>query len=568
MRTTDTGTESHDAAEALSTAPQDEEAVGGDPRLPALGVIGWARWYWRQLTSMRVALILLFLLSLAAVPGSLLPQEGTDPVKVDEYLAKHKVLGPIFDKLQFFHAYSSVWFAAVYILLFISLAGCIIPRSWQFVGQLRGRPPRAPRKLERMPAYATWVTEAEPDEVLTAAHESLRKRRYRVAAGGGSVAAEKGYLREAGNLLFHIALFGLLIAFAMGTLWKSDGNKLVVQGRGFTDNLTQFDDFHHGALFDPNSMARFGFRLDSFHATYARSGPNTGTPRTFVAGVTYFGADGKDHKRSIHVNEPLDIEGSKVYLTSHGYAPVVTVRDGQGNLAYRGPVPFLPMDGDFTSQGVVKVPDAIGKDGRKDQLGFAGLFTPSFALDAKRGPHSTFPALDFPVLVLTAYHGDLGMDAGLPQNVYQLDTTNKHLKQFTDAKGQPLRVMMRPGATLSLPNGAGSITFSGIDQWANFEVVHQPGIELALGSALCMLFGLAGSLFVQRRRIWVRATRDEAGRTVVEFAGLGRSESPKVGEELAVLVDSVHAKAPTAPAEPEQAQPVAPTKDSSDKEHA
>ena len=34
---------------------------------------------WRRLTSMRTALILLFLLAVAAVPGSLLPQRNLNP---------------------------------------------------------------------------------------------------------------------------------------------------------------------------------------------------------------------------------------------------------------------------------------------------------------------------------------------------------------------------------------------------------------------------------------------------------------------------------------------------------
>ena len=81
--TTDTsasGAEDQDlgaAGSQLSTAPQ-EEAVS----LPSLGVVGWVRWFWRQLTSMRVALLLLLLLSLGAIPGSLIPQTGIDVTKV------------------------------------------------------------------------------------------------------------------------------------------------------------------------------------------------------------------------------------------------------------------------------------------------------------------------------------------------------------------------------------------------------------------------------------------------------------------------------------------------------
>ncbi|MCQ4081235.1 cytochrome c biogenesis protein ResB [Streptomyces sp. RB6PN25] len=564
-------------AEAISTAPRDEaeEIYGGEqanaPAQPGLGFLGWTRWFWRQLTSMRVALILLFLLSLAAIPGSLIPQEGTDPVKVQDFLKNHTTLGPIYTKLGLFHVYSSVWFAAIYLLLFVSLAGCIIPRSWQYVGQLRGRPPRAPRKLDRMPAYATWTTDADPDAVLGAARRLLRKRRYRIAPGEGSVAAEKGYLREAGNLLFHIALFGMLIAFAIATLYKSDGDKIVVQGTGFTNTLTQYDDFKHGALFDPDHMSPFGFTLNAFHATYARSGPQKGTAREYAADIAYFGSDGKSHNTTIHVNQPLQIEGNNVYLTSHGYAPVVTVRDGQGNVAYQGPVPFLPLDGNATSQGVIKVPDAVGKNGQQDQLGFQGFFVPDFVPQSGT-MFSQFPAADNPVMMLTAYHGDLGMDAGLPQNVYQLDTSNKNLKQFKNADGSALAQKLTVGQTMTLPNGAGSIHFDRIDQWASFEIVHQPGDSLALGSAIAMLAGLAGSLFIQRRRVWVRTQRDSEGRTVVELAGLGRSESQKVGEELTVLVGALHAEAPSVkpPDEPAETSPTPPTspEDGSDKERA
>lgn len=163
------------AGAQLSTAPK-EESVSS---LPAMGVIGWIRWFWRQLTSMRVALLLLLLLSLGAIPGSLIPQTSIDELKVTDFKAKHDVLAPVYDKLGLFHVYSSVWFSAIYILLFISLIGCIVPRTWQFVGQLRGRPPRAPKRLTRLPAYTTWRTDSGPEAVRDAALAMLKKRRFR-----------------------------------------------------------------------------------------------------------------------------------------------------------------------------------------------------------------------------------------------------------------------------------------------------------------------------------------------------------------------------------------------------
>ncbi|MFE7582372.1 cytochrome c biogenesis protein ResB [Streptomyces gardneri] len=549
--TTETERTRDEAAGAqLSTAPQEETAVGG----PVLGVVGWIRWFWRQLTSMRVALILLFLLSLGAVPGSLIPQTSADELKVQAFKEAHETLTPVYEKLQFFDVYSSVWFSAIYILLFVSLIGCIVPRTWQFVGQLRSRPPGAPRRLDRLPAYTTWRTEAEPEQVREAALAVLKGRRFRAHTAGDAIAAEKGYLREAGNLLFHVALIVILVAFAWGQLFKSEGGKLIVEGDGFSNTLTQYDDFKSGSQFGLDELEPFSFKLDSFHGTYETKGPQRGTPRTFEAAVTYTEGGGTDKKAVIRVNEPLKVGDSKVYLIAHGYAPVVTVKDGRGKVVYHGAVPLLPIDNNITSTGAIKVMDGYrDKNGEKDQLGFQAFFVPTFAGAGQGTMFSQFPALVSPAMALTAYHGSLGVNSGLPQNVYQLDKSK--MKQFTDEAGNKLAKRIAPGQSMTLPDGAGSITFEkDIKEWASFQISQQPGNGLALAGAIAAIAGLTGSLFIQRRRVWVRAVRGEDGVTVVEMAGLGRSESAKLPEELGDLAVTLAAQTPPAAPAPEPAE--------------
>ncbi|MFJ8163118.1 cytochrome c biogenesis protein ResB [Streptomyces sp. NPDC096136] len=531
----------------LSTAPVDD-----NPAAPVgIGVIGWARWFWRQLTSMRVALILLFLLSLGSIPGSLIPQTQVDAMKVAEWKKTHEFWVPVAEKLQLFDVYSSVWFSAIYILLFVSLIGCIVPRTWQFVGQLTGRPPGAPRRLDRLPAYTTWRTDKSPDEVLASAKGLLGGRRFRTEPSPGAVAAEKGYLREAGNLAFHIALIVMLVAFACGQLFKSEGGKLVLRGKGFSNTLTQYDDFKSGSLFSADDLAPFSFTLDKFDASYEKAGPQKGTARDFKAYVTYSeGAEGEPKKAEIEVNKPLEIDGSKVYLLGHGYAPVISVTDPSGQVVYRDAVPMLPFDGNLSSSGAVKVPDGYrNKNGDKEQLGFNAMFVPTFAGAGKGTMLSQFPDLNFPVLALSAYHGSLGVDAGLPQNVYQLNTSK--MQEFKDPEGQLFKQRLLPGETMTLPDGAGTVKFEGIERWATFSVTHQPASGLALAGAVVAIGGLAASLFVQRRRIWVRAVRGEDGVTVVEMAGLGRSESAKLPEELSALSAALYETAPS----PAQAEP-------------
>ncbi|MQY13440.1 Cytochrome c biogenesis protein Ccs1 [Streptomyces sp. RB5] len=535
-----------DAAAQLSTAPLED---GGQQPAPGLGagreIVAWARWFWRQLTSMRVALILLFLLSLGAVPGSLIPQNSVDESKVQLFKDEHGALAGVYDKLQLFDVYSSVWFSAIYLLLFISLAGCIIPRTWQFVGQLRARAPKAPSRLNRLPAYTTWRTDAEPEAVLEASRTVLRRRRFRAHVAGDAVAAEKGYLREAGNLLFHVALFVLLIAFAAGRLFHSEAGKLIVEGDGFSNTFTQYD-YYKESAFGTGDPSAFGFTLDKFTASYQRTGPQKRTPRVFRADITYWkGADGPKHKTSIEVNKPLVIDGTKVWLLSNGWAPVVTVRDGQGDIAFRGPVPMIPAEKrNLSSQGAIKVTDYVGKDGKKDQIGFQGFFMPTY-LKGSGQMMSQFPEPLSPGLFLTAYKGDLGLDTGVPQNVYQLDVAR--MKQFKDKNGDPFRQVLAIGDKLTLPDGAGTLTFDGVKPWATFKIGKQYGNEWVLIGALTAIAGLAGSLFIQRRRVWVRARRDEDGTTVVELAGLGRSESAKLPEELADLAVRLQTAAPARP---------------------
>lgn len=527
----DTGTGTGTGAAAPAAPPE-------EPSVPPLGSVGMARWAWRQLTSMRTALVLLFLLALAAIPGSLLPQRSVNPFDVADFARRNPVLAEWYDRFSLFDVYSSPWFAATYLLLLTSLVGCVVPRSRRHLAAMRARPPAAPRNMSRLPERAQWETGLPPDRVTERARHALRRRRFRTVGGQGTVSAEKGYLRETGNLLFHAAMLGFLVAVALKSFFGFQGSVLVAEEQGFANSLSQYDDVTPGRLFSPDSLEPFVLTLDDFHATFQQAGDQRAAPRSFLADVTYR-ADPAAPPRSydLRVNHPLVIDGTKVFLVNHGYAPRFTVRDGRGQVVWSGSAPFLQQDGNFTSTGVVKVPDA-----QPSPLGFEGLFAPTAAIDPRRGPRSLFPAPRSPAVFLTAWKGDLGLDSGIPQSVYRLETRN--MTQFRDG-GEPLRFALRPGARRALPDGLGSITFDGLDRWVQLDVKRDPGGPVALGSAAVALAALVTSLGVRRRRVWVRVTADgEGGRSVVEVGGLPRSESAAFSDEFARLADDLRRAAP------------------------
>jgi cytochrome c biogenesis protein len=213
-------------------------------------------------------------------------------------------------------------------------------------------------------------------------------------------------------------------------------------------------------------------------------------------------------------------------------------------------VVFLPQDSSFRSFGVVKVPDASPQ-----QLGFEGLFLPTYGFTMARGPFSQFPdALD-PVLSLVPYHGDLGLDSGRPQSVYSLDKARLKTYRSSDpaSLGPVKRIKLSVGQTVRLPHGDGSIRFDGVQRWVKLQISHSPGKDIALGGVLAGIAGLMLSLFVRPRRLWVRVSRPPGSgrRTLVELAGLDRSS----GGDLAGEVDELERLLRNGAAERDQPTP-------------
>ncbi|WP_285697694.1 cytochrome c biogenesis protein ResB [Actinomadura sp. NBRC 104412] len=582
--------------------------------------MGWLRWGWRQLTTMRTALILLFLVALGAVPGSVLPQRGQAPERVAEYFEKHATLAPWFDRLSLFDVFAAPWFAAIYILLFVSLAGCVIPRAFQHYKAMRARPPAAPRNLLRLPQSASFETDAEPEAVLAEARKILRKRRFRVdggvtarapggrsrgfsggsggsppqddaaarapggrsrgfsggsggsppqddaaarAPGGrsrgfsgrsggsspqddaaareqlssqvdsGAVSAEKGYLGETGNLVFHLALLALLFALGMGNVFGYRGNVVVSEGKSFANALSYYDQFTPGRRFDTDRLPPFSLTLDDFKATYQTQGVQRGQATDYQARLRFRETPSSPEKPyNLRVNHPLSVGGAKVYLLNHGYAPVFTVRDAKGNIAFQDSVPFLPMEQrNYTSEGVVKVPDA-----EPEQLAFYAILWPTAVADQDgKQIVSGFPAPLRPVVTISSFKGDIGLDTGNPQSVYKLEGIGRTLHPVKG--GQKL---LEPGETFTLPGGAGSITFDGMREWASLSVNHDPGRMPALVAAVLAIVAIVASFMVRRRRVWVRARAGEGGRTVVEAGGLTLGNpTPEFDEIVAALRGTV-----------------------------
>lgn len=491
---------------------------------PELSLAGWARWIWKQLTSMRIALFLLLLLAIASVPGSIWPQRSADPNGVIAYFDANPELAPILDGIQLFDVYTSVWFSAIYILLFISLIGCVVPRTGVHYKALRAQPPVAPKIFSRMPASQS-VTWAKNSDVAARAEKLLRKQGYRVVRTGKSVAAERGYVRETGNLVFHFSLIGVLIAVGIGGGLSHNGQRVLVEGETFVNNLAGYDSFSPGTFFREDMLVPFSMTLDNFEVDFdIRNRTNVGTPLDFRAFVSSKLTPTDTPKPGlIRVNEPLEMPDANVFLTGNGYAPYITIRDAKGNLVFAGANAFLPQDSNYTSLGIIKVPDV------DRQFGIIAFFYPTAQALENGAFTSIYPAPVEPLLTLNVYEGDLGLDAGISRNVYALDTSE--MTQVAGGKAEIRGLQLKLGETVQLPNGLGSVTFEEIRRFASLDFAYNPGGIWVLVFSLLALAGVTTSLLTPRRRVWVRQTSGG-----FEVAALARGDDPALTDIVQNIV--------------------------------
>jgi len=464
------------------------------------------RWCWRQLTSMRTALILLLLLGIAAIPGSLFPQRSQNPLQVKQYFIDNPTFAPWLDRLSLFNVYSSPWFSAIYLLLFISLIGCVLPRSIGHLKAIGAEPTLTPKYLDRM-EYFTEIKKVD----LDLAEAKLRKMRFRIRRDANSISAEKGYERESGNLLFHLSLVLILIAIGVGSLFGSKGDAILNVGDRFINTPTSYDILGFGKYQAEDSLPPFALTIKDFKAEYD---PTTNAPLDYTLTVlAAIPAGSKEKTEIIKVNKPLTYGSTKVYLQANGYSPIVIVKDKSGKVIFDGPTPFLPQDANLSSIGAIKIPDM------NPQIGFVSSFLPTADRDPIRGGFSSYPEVLDPRLLISVWKGDLGLNSGVPQSVYRINTSK----------------MERIGLKALVLNesydfGEGSITFTGWNSWVNLQIVNDPGKGYALLGAILAISGLLISLFTRQRRIWIKQGRK------TQIAGLAKNGIPGLEDEINKLV--------------------------------
>jgi cytochrome c biogenesis protein len=483
---------------------------------------------WRTMRSMRTALILLLILAAAAVIGSLLPQIPNSPERVGQYLDAHGFWGPLFFRAGFFDVYGSWWFILITALLFVSLAACLFPRTRAMIRAIRQRPIQA-RELDAFRHHAEVRVGAGPDEAAMTAERYLRRKRFRVSREGLGIAAEKGTLREVGSLLFHWAFFLLLLGVIVGKGTGFTGRAVVTEGETFVDALPNYSGQIRTGRYFAGGFTGVGVQLLDFQDRYRRNGQ----PIDFVSRVRFLDREGRPTgTEAILVNHPASVGGLRIFQEGFGWAPVVDVSlDGRQlwsspiEMTREGPPDGVPATA-MPWRGAIKLtapePDVmITLELWPDFRAFANLQLTGM-------PTPMFVQFD-PFIRYSVYLGEIVDPA-----TSNLDTTGLHREGGADLHAAGTSTFDLPGT------GELRLSFPELRHYSVLLISRDVGIPVVLAAAILVLVGLIPSLYVSRRKVWIRAEAAPGG-ALLKIGGFSLQRKDSFEEEFDRIVRDIGA---------------------------
>jgi cytochrome c biogenesis protein len=481
---------------------------------------------WRTLRSMRTALILLLILAAAAVIGSLLPQIPNSPERVGQYLDAHGFWGPLFFRAGFFDVYGSWWFVLITTLLFVSLAACLFPRTRAMIRAIRQRPIQA-RELDAFRHHAEVRVGAGPDEAAMTAERYLRRKRFRVSREGLGIAAEKGTLREVGSLLFHWAFFLLLLGVIVGKGTGFTGRAVVTEGETFVDALPNYSGQIRTGRYFAGGFTGVGVQLLDFQDRYRRNGQ----PIDFVSRVRFLDREGRPTgAEAIRVNHPASVGGLRIFQEGFGWAPVVDVSlDGRQlwssplEMTRDGPPDGVPATA-MPWRGAIKLtapePDVmITLELWPDFRAFANLQLTGM-------PTPMFVQFD-PFIRYSVYLGEIVDPA-----TSNPDTTGLHREGGADLHAAGTSTFDLPGT------GELRLSFPELRHYSVLLISRDVGIPVVLAAAILVLVGLIPSLYVSRRKVWIRAEAAPGG-ALLKIGGFSLQRKDSFEEEFDRIVRDI-----------------------------
>ncbi|HEX2755696.1 MAG TPA: cytochrome c biogenesis protein ResB [Candidatus Limnocylindrales bacterium] len=417
----------------------------------------------RLFTSVDFAVVQIIGLSLLALVGMTIKQLPTFALRSAGDYANamadlHARYDPAFgrgivdalERLQLFHVFTSTWFTVGLIVLVISIVICTLdrtPRLWRQSKDIRVVQPDAFYDPELLDRAALTGVEAG------AVRAALRRQRFVVREaevdGVQYLYGDRHRWTKLATLLSHMGLILFLVAGVVTWQFGDEQGLIVAEG----DTLTVQPIGTPGLLLVKN----YDFEAPGFL--------ETGQASDFTTDLGVFQNGTEIARKTIRVNDPLEIGGYNFHENGFGAAPELLISDAAGKPLWDGPVPLTDM-ADGLPYGTLSVP---GRD-----IGLS--------------------------LLLKRDADGIGVVIVAPYRMAGVETDGSPKIEYLDQSA----IAVAAGEA-QVPFG---LDFSvGVRRFSDYVLLiakKDPGQGIVWTAFLLLIIGLAITFYLPRRRIWAR----------------------------------------------------------------
>jgi cytochrome c biogenesis protein len=436
---------------------------------------------WHFFTSVRIALVLILLLTAAVLAGTLIDQAPPSVIAdstlygqwLERVRVRYGVWTDVFDFLQLFNVFHTLWFRLLIALLTASIIICTINRwkgIWSTVFHTRVRMGDAFFQHARFNASLDVALPAPAAAERVKRALSHSRYRVRTQADDGSIAiyADRNRFSRFGTFFSHLSLVLILVGAIIGGIWGFKDSEFIVP---------------EGTARELGLGTGISVELEHFTDEYYLEGP----PKDFRSDLVIY-ENGQEVKRgTVRVNTPMSYKGIEFHQAFYGQTAVMDVKDATGKALFNSGVPLA-----WTT-----------REGNRP----VGSFT--------------LPDQNLEVYVVGPISGedDPSIPAGeMRLEVYQNDTGGTVAVENV-SQGTPKDLA---GLTF---------TFQREQRFTGLIVTKDPGVNIIWAASGFMVLGLVMLFYFPHRRLWALCTARPDGTADVRL-GMTADRDISLSEEF------------------------------------
>jgi cytochrome c biogenesis protein len=443
---------------------------------------------WSFFSSVRLTLFLLIIIALAAIFGTVIPQQDAARGAFEKL---PPALAGVLRFLQLYDLYHSTWFLLLMGLLTVNLVVCSLNRLPSSLRLYRRKP-----ELDRPGLYE----DLSPERILVAEgnpkDEAVKMERV---LGKSFGAAERKKTDQAdylwghrgawsyfGVYVIHTGVLVIILGALIGSILGFDGNVNIPEG-GSADRIE---------LRGGKGVMELGFNVmcDKFDVEFYDSG----MPKLYKSDLSFL-TDGQIQARgSLMVNHPLEFNGISFYQSSYGAVPGEAVlkitKKGEQLVRRARQGERFEIDGGKAQVEILRI------EGNLMRMGPA----------VKVGITAGDKAISFWVFKF--------IDAIEEQN----PMISKQVPQFNPGLYKPY-----------------VFTLEGIETsfYTGLKVTRDPGVPIVGAGAFLLVAGFLLTFFSSHQQVFVRVDRKH-GKTRVSIAGRCSRDPVKLDREIDKIIRS------------------------------